>query len=580
MKLNLGDLAQDLMVGLEEGPAVQAIIDPDVKGDPFEWEPVPLEVFLYDRDYLRLPQMGEEQANVVELATNVYPYYIREMLGWETPNFDIVTCLWGKGSGKDFISRVSILRSVYLLLCLKEPQACYGMVRTDHIDFINMAYSSYQARNIFFMPLIRLLRDSKFFRGMWAQHGNQIEFDKGLLAHSGNSSQESFEGFNPLLVVLDEIDAFRTRQDLRRYRGQNPEHSAEGIFNALKSSSTSRFPGIGKVMLLSFLRRPDGFMMQMYQRAQKDVKAYASKGATWEINPTKDRVDFEDDFRRNPEDSAMRYACIPTATRDHFFKNRDLLYEVFHYDPETDDVRVNAPMNPFSEGEFLTGYELSVNDHRPRYMHVDIGISNDAATVVSVHLHGWMQQFNVQMPVVKVDFIARLDPRDAVTGEIEIDQIREVIRKFRYRRGGNKLVNIAVVTFDQFQSRDSMQILSREGFVTGYRSVDKDDHDYVSTKELVYTKRLLSPGTAIVPRELRELIRIPGRVTKVDHVTGGSKDAADALCGAVGNMMDDLFQDLDHVIKYDERETIGQAYGTLPDSMPDGVLIGDPFQPY
>lgn len=430
------------------------------------------------------------------------------------------------------------------------------MMDTDSIDVVNMAYSSYQARAVFFEPLVRLLASSKFFKGRYRRVLNQLEFENGILAHSGNSSQESFEGFNPLLVILDEIDAFKTAEDLRRYSGRSPMHSAEGIYATLQSSVQSRFPEEGKTVLLSYLRRADGFMIKQRELAKKDPSIWFTRGATWEVNPVRKREDFDTEYRRDPEGAAMRYECIPVSTSENFFRDRESIYKTFGYDNENDRVIERWPANPFRDGEFMPSYLIPASDNAPRYIHIDIGVSNDSAAVACVKLRGFINTDEIRLPVVQVDFLARLDPLEM--GEIMINQIRDVVREFRSRKIGRRL-DIRVVTFDQYQSRDSMQILSTEGFVTGYRSVDKDDSAYKMVKELVYTRRLLSCGSAEMAKELRELVVVKGM--KVDHPTGGSKDLGDALAGAVANLYDDVFADLETVVVYDPHVGLADSRG-------------------
>jgi len=95
-------------------------------GDIFEFEPVPLDIFIRDKAYLGLPKLSPRQFDAVEIATQMYfPNTLRE-LKWRRKRYvnELVLC-WGKGSGKDYVSRIIHLRIVYLLLALKNPQAYY-----------------------------------------------------------------------------------------------------------------------------------------------------------------------------------------------------------------------------------------------------------------------------------------------------------------------------------------------------------------------------------------------------------------------------------------------------------------------
>ena len=65
--------------------------------------------------------------------------------------------------------------------------------------------------------------------------------------------------------------------------------------------------------------------------------------------------------------------------------------------------------------------------------------------------------------------------------EIQIWKIRELI--YKYRELG---VNVRWVSFDGFQSTDSLQTLRQKGFQTGLMSVDRTDIPYQLTKMELY----------------------------------------------------------------------------------------------
>ena len=93
-------------------------------------------------------------------------------------------------------------------------------------------------------------------------------------------------------------------------------------------------------------------------------------------------------------------------------------------------------------------------------------------------------------------------------------------------------LNIQWVTFDSYQSADSIQILRRKGFVCGTVSVDTDLTPYLLLKSALYDERLTMPPNERLTVELRSLERDPKK-NKIDHPALGSKDLADSLAGVV-----------------------------------------------
>ena len=64
----------------------------------FEFEPVPLDVFVRDRKYLGLPPLGARQLEAVEFATQIYLPHTMKELGWKPKRYvKELVLLWGKG---------------------------------------------------------------------------------------------------------------------------------------------------------------------------------------------------------------------------------------------------------------------------------------------------------------------------------------------------------------------------------------------------------------------------------------------------------------------------------------------------
>ena len=61
--------------------------------------------------------------------------------------------LWGKGAGKDYLCSILVCYLVYVLLCLRDPQAFLELAPREYIDVINVAYNADQAKRVFFAKL-------------------------------------------------------------------------------------------------------------------------------------------------------------------------------------------------------------------------------------------------------------------------------------------------------------------------------------------------------------------------------------------------------------------------------------------
>jgi hypothetical protein len=539
----------------------------------FEVEPVPLMPFLREQRFLGLPPLSDEQFAAVLHAERIYFEPTYEALGWEPVRMvNEIALAWGKGSGKDYVSRIMLSRAIYLLQCLESPQAYFGMPGSETIHVTNIATAAPQARFVFFEPWVRLLSRSPWFKDRMEPLTTSISFDKGLLAQSGHSSVESQEGQNLLMAVIDEYSGFKTAAELltkKRLADREPVQSAEGIYKTALSSIRSRFPLTGKLIAISFTRFRNDPIDLLEKRASADQerrgarsRMYGSRAATWEVNPTRSRSDFDDDFENDPLDAQCRYMCQPSASPHRYFQNLLALRramgipldveEVWSLDPSPGvTVSYEYVAEPVDE-EVEPGWEVSfdfsglVPHKAPCAIHIDLGITQDLAGVAMSHVTGWYEKvFPVRdevtglveerverRPRVKTDFVMAFEQQrgDFAKGipgsDIQISWVRELI--FALIRAG---FSVRMVTMDGYQSTDTLQLLSRRGIKAELYSLDRNTEGYDVLKSLVYGGDIELPFHPLAFTELESLVKVSDR--KIDHQAGMSKDMADAIAGSV-----------------------------------------------
>ena len=179
------------------------------------------------------------------------------------------------------MSTIACAYIVYLLLCLKDPQKYYGKVAGDNIDIVNIAVNAAQANRVFFANFKKRIENSPWFEGKYnAGRAGEIHFIKSVSAYSGHSEREAFEGLNVLFVVLDEISAFA----MNNTSGNESAKTAQGTYDMWRASVTSRFPQEGKVVLLSFPRHANDFIMTRYNEVVKD-KEVVTQSHRFKLDP-------------------------------------------------------------------------------------------------------------------------------------------------------------------------------------------------------------------------------------------------------------------------------------------------------
>jgi hypothetical protein len=528
-----------------------------LQDDHFNEMPVDARTFVEGEAYLGQPPLSDIQYDIVEAMSQIYRKEdLINMMGEEkgtqyynkyTKN-EIILQL-GKGSGKDFTSTVACSYIVYKLLCLKDPAKYFGKPSGDAIDLINVAINAQQAKNVFFKGFKSKIERSPWFAGKYYAKADSIEFDKSITVYSGHSERESHEGLNLLLAVLDEISGFASEVGTGNEQGK----TADNIYKAFRGSVDSRFPDLGKVVLLSFPRYPGDFISERYDDvvAEKEVierthkftinpllpedspdntfeiswdedqitsykypGVFALKRPTWEVNPTRKIDDFMIAFMTDLGDAMMRFACVPTFASDAFFKQADKVRACMTLRNPVDNFR------RFDES-------FKPDPTKKYYVHADLAQKHDKCAVAIAHVDKWV---NIQVinnyeqvaPIVVVDAVAWWEPK--VEGPVNLSEVKQWIQNLR-RLG----FDIGMVSFDRWQSFDIQNELKQVGMRTDTVSVAKKHYEDMAM--LVYEERLAMPAIDLLFDELTQLKIMKN--DRVDHPRKKSKDLADAVCGAI-----------------------------------------------
>ena len=529
-------------------------------GDEFDERPVTLEEFVTSEDFLGLPPLSDYQYTSIRAMSQIYKKAtLINLFGedegekrWKQTCNEVILQL-GKGSGKDYMSTISVAYIVYLLLCLKDPAKYFGKPPGDSIDILNIAINAEQAKNVFFKGFKTRIEKSPWFVGKYTPTAGAMTFDKGITCHSGHSERESWEGYNVIMVILDEISGFATDST----SGHDQAKTASALYDMYRASVDSRFPDFGKVVLLSFPRYRNDYIQERYNAviASKEVvmrqhtfkldeelegnddtaenyftveweediieaykfpKVFALRRPTWEINPTRSINDFKISFYTKPTDALSRFACMPPDAVDALFRSKEKIEACFN--------QVNIAVD--QEGRFAESFQP--DKEKQYYIHVDLAQKHDHCAVSLSHVEKWVKvnSFNdkdVVSPIVVVDAVRWWTPTAEKT--VDFKEVKAYILSLRERG-----FNIKLVTFDRWNSLDIMNELIAVGMKSETLSVAKKHYDDMVL--LVAEERIVGPAISLLTEELLQLRIIRD---KVDHPRKGSKDLADAVCGSIYN---------------------------------------------
>jgi hypothetical protein len=535
------------------------------------------------------------------------------------------------GIGKTTFASIVLPYMVHWVLCLKDPQVFFGLMPGSRIAFMMMSTSEDQAREVIFADVVARIKHSAWFKKFPQDPSfkNQMRWpEKDIWIVPGDSAETTFEGYNILGGVLDEMDSHRV----------TPKADyAENGYNTISNRISSRFGDRGLLILIGQMKKASGFAAKKYTQFNDDPDAYTNRMTLWESFGWGDKRFLRDDgshdsfwfdkrrkievpqlmvdLQENPD-----FIEIPNLYRKQFMNDPDkALKDLAGYPPivgnpfigmtfKLDAAREkwherfgvqSSPVLPRLDiPEFAPWFRAK--DTLPRVVHIDIAYSanGDALGMAMGHVRELKNVDGEDRPVIVFDMILRMRPMPG--REIILSDVRRVVYQLKDELG----FKIKKVTLDGFQSQDTIQQFNRRRLDSEYLSVDRNLIAYQDLRDAIYEERIEFPRYVTLikhgdhkPIEMayQELTQLIDTGKKVDHPEGGSKDIADAMAGVCSVLAGDRqyrrgvkqssVNSSSNGTRTDEYDPTqvqskknGSAFGSPPSlqpvTMPGGGLIG------
>ncbi len=509
------------------------------------------------------------------------------------------------GSGKTTVAVVALLYKIYTLSCLRDPQKFFEMAPGSPIVFGLYNVFKYKVRTTSFAYAAGFLELSPYFRDRWPRNPRRtadIEFPDGVRVIHGSDELHSI-GENIYACLVDEMDFMRagaTEED----KGQ-----AYRLYTSTARRMESRYMRLGEIpglmVLISSKSSQGGFIETRIAERVGDPRVFIADKPLWEVKPgrysgAKFPVSVggrESDSRLLTETEAKaspgKVIWVPVEHRQAFVDDVDAaLRDIAGVATEAEQAFIPSRSDiyaccdatrshPFSKQEFsiTISSETAIEDlflhdqllrvihsnfaprvaaSSSRYLHVDLGVTGDSAGIAMGHVAGSKElqkasrvdgaSYTTRAPLLYIDFMLRIVPE--IGTRIDFQKIRDFI--YALRAYG---FPIKYVSFDGWQSEDSVQQLLHHGFEAGILSMDRppkptEGHPYSYLRQAILEHRI---SYYAYERFLTEAVNLKRSVPKATHLwrvdhpvymldsggrkVRGSKDVADAVGGVVRHCM-------------------------------------------
>jgi hypothetical protein len=480
------------------------------------------------------------------------------------------------GIGKTTFASIALPYMAHWVLCLHDPQDYYDLLPGSRIAFMQMSTSEQQAREVVFGDIFARIKHAKWFVDNYPYDSNftkQIRFgQKDIWILPGDSAETTFEGYNILGGIIDEMDSHKQTKD---------KDYADVGYDTINSRIESRFGNRGLIICIGQMKKATGFAATKYEEFLTDPEAHVVRMTIWDSfgwdnylyadgsrksffydvkrktiidralgellekndNMIEVPLTYKKSFENNPEKALRDLAGIPPAVSDPFISLVDRIEECRDKWKENQNQFSPVGTNP-TRPDFEKWFENGPRTPLRRTAHIDLAISGegDALGLAMGHVSHLVEIDGESKPYIVFDFLARIKAMPGT--EIMLSDVRQII----YRLRDDMNFRLKNVTMDGFQSTDTMQQLRKRKFFVDYLSVDKSKLPYEDLREAIYERRLEFPpymtymnkgDTNQVEIAVKELMELHDDGKKIDHPVKGSKDVADAMAGVVTTLMGD-----------------------------------------
>ena len=532
--------------------------------DAYKFVPVDVQTFVESKYFL-------DRRGVL------YPAVMDELRELNSGEYVEAVLTGAIGTGKSTIALFTTAYQLYLMSCLRDPHRLFGLDPSSEIVFAFQSLNKMLARSVDYERFRSMISTSPYF----ARHflfkksiSSEMVFPNHIVVRPLSGNVNAAIGSNIFGAILDEINFMARVEESRHAVDGGAFDQAVEMYNSIVRRRKSRFmtqggrlPGM--LCLVSSKRYPGEFTDRKQMEAQEEQAQTGSTGiyvydrTLWQIKPEGTYGEkrfrlFLGDVNRKPRILEEVAEVVPRDehlvmevpeefrsefTRDILSAIRDIAGSAtFALHPFI--VNTEAVAKSFGKRRSVLSVESTdyvaarpnlyprriIRPDEPRMAHVDLGLTGDSAGVAV----GWVEGFTQvrrsdstfeSMPLINFDLILEVKPPR--NGEIEFENIRKLF--YTLREQG---VNLKWISFDSFQSVDSIQILRQKGFITGTSSMDKSTLPYDVMKTAFYDGRVKAPAHEKALSEIVRLERNP-QSGHIDHPPNFSKDCADAVAGVV-----------------------------------------------
>lgn len=505
-----------------------------------------------------------------------------DVLAGEKPVYQIIDT-GSLAAGKTFSMILSCVMTIIQMSCFKDPRKLFGLDKDTELIAILVGDGGFGTKMSLYEPARKMLLSMPFIskrRHILYDASNEsvLRLSNGItLAPQLGGSEQWKKAIAIFFAGLDEsnhqpvvlrskkadngeqiYDQARTNYDITASRVQSRFGKKSFSFYKIFVAGSAKRKTSMIENLIHDLEKSDQDDYRIYRNRQFDIRPrhlFSDKTFKFCLSSEKYRahvladneeikpdmeimddipIDFLAKASINPDRFQRDDLGRPTDAIDSFIGDNQAIRDAFNNEIKSIVHKNNVVLGLDDNSQ----YYLSINEDNlpsrefrrktPHWVHVDLS-KNTCATGISMCYISHVEEIAGSLEAnFRVPLCASIIPANNL--EIRPDKIRAFIKLLRDTYG----YNIVGISYDSFNSTESLQQLSDAGFNVAEISTVKTIKPYQDLKSGIVERRVKIVENEIAERELKELeSEFIGEKEVVIKPVNGSKDICDTLAGAI-----------------------------------------------
>lgn len=356
------------------------------------------------------------------------------------------------GWGKTFGVSIGVCYLIYLLSCMRDPHASFGIAPNSNITIACLSVNEQLATKVAYENIATKIEASPYFQENFPfeKTKKELRFPKKIWVAARATTDSSVLGLNVIGGFLDEANFMHQRGNKNDPRfdlvGQ-----AENLYNAMQRRMKSRFERKGKLpgilFVVSSKQTANDFTAKRIRESKDDPTIFVRDYSLWDVKPdiyysgdwfhvvvgneqSPSRVlkededpdlvattinegcvmvavpsDYRHDFEKDLEGSIRDLAGVATVSVSPYIQRRDKIEAAIDHDREHPfTVEVLDPSQPGRfkwnqmvkpQADMLLGDGVQtfnkpiINPRAVRHIHIDPSLTGDATGFAMGHIAEW-----------------------------------------------------------------------------------------------------------------------------------------------------------------------------------------------